>query len=330
MSKLSDELVIRGKRIKNRIVMPPLVCFSFKGDKGGMYGEQFVEHYTARAQGGTGLIIVQSTPVLGAAGQLNVWSHEQMKPLEKIAHNCHSYGAAVMIQLSCGDVNINELSAAQIHLIQDDCKAAAVRAQQAGFDGVEYHFAHGFTLCKFLDPRFNQRTDHYGGTLENRVRIITEILPQIREATGDHFIISVRMGGNIPDVPGATAVAKVLEQAGIDLLHVSFGMEMPTNTVPAGFKGSAVAFNGSEVKKQVHIPVIGVTEIFTAEQANFLIENGYLDFVAVGRGSFADENWANKVLAGQPVNQCRNCGGTSRKCLWFVDHTQCPARKNNG
>jgi NADPH2 dehydrogenase len=87
MSKLSDGLIIRGKNIKNRIVMPPMMCFSFKGDNGGMYGKQYVDHYTARAKGGTGLIIIQSTDVMGATKQAGVWSDGQIKPLQSIAEN---------------------------------------------------------------------------------------------------------------------------------------------------------------------------------------------------------------------------------------------------
>ncbi len=327
MSLLSDGIIIRGKKIKNRIVMPPMVCFSFRGDNGGTYGKQHIEHYTQRAKGGAGLIIIQATAVFGAAKELGVWSGEQMKPLEIIAENCHNYDAAVMIQLHCGDQNINALSADQIRDMQADCIAAAVRGKQAGFDGVEYHFAHGYTLCKFLDPVFNQRSDNYGGTLENRLRIFTEILPQIRQSVGVDFIISVRMGGNIPDTTGAIDVAKAFEAAGVDLLHISSGMERPAGEVPAGFNGSMIAYNGSEIKKKVNIPVITVSEIFTATTAKFLIENNYVDLVAIGRGMLADENWANNVLTGKTVNQCRNCGrGNVGNCSWFVDHTQCPAR----
>nr|WP_245755025.1 NADH:flavin oxidoreductase [Pelosinus propionicus] len=307
--------------------MPPMMCFSFKGDNGGMYGEQYVEHYAKRAKGGTGLIIVQATPVAGAAKQSGVWSDEQMNPLKKIAKRCHDYGSIVMMQLSCGDVDINELSVEQIRQMQSDCIAAAARAVQAGFDGLEYHFAHGYTLCRFLDPTFNKRNDNYGGSLENRVRFLTEIISQIRDAVGEDSIVSVRMGGNIPDLAGAIDIAKVFEELGIDLLHVSFGMKEPENDIPADFKCSTIVFNGSEIKRHVTIPVIAVSEIFTAEQASFLLENDYVDFAAVGRGIYADENWANKVLAKEPIQQCHNCGGSSRKCLWFTDHTKCPAKK---
>jgi 2,4-dienoyl-CoA reductase-like NADH-dependent reductase (Old Yellow Enzyme family) len=327
MSKLSDGLIIRGKNIKNRIVMPPMMCFSFKGDNGGMYGKQYVDHYTARAKGGTGLIIIQSTDVMGATKQAGVWSDGQMKPLQSIAENCHHYDSTVMIQLAFGSMDINDLSVTQLHDLQDDSVAAAKRSKDAGFDGVEFHFAHGFTLCKFLDPTHNKRTDNYGGTVENRVRFITEIIHQLREVTSENFIISARMGSNIPDVEGAIAVAKVLEKNGIDLLNISFGMEEPKNEVLADFKGNNIVYNGSKIKKNVNIPVIVVSEIFTGEQAQYLVEDGYADFVAIGRGMFTDENWANKVFAGEPINQCRNCGGNMRKCMWFFDHTKCPARK---
>jgi 2,4-dienoyl-CoA reductase-like NADH-dependent reductase (Old Yellow Enzyme family) len=327
MSHLSDEMVIRGKHIKNRIVMPPMVCFTFKGDNGGTYGIQHVEHYTQRAKGGAGLIIIQATPVLDASKKLGVWSDEQMKPLVVIAGNCHNYNAVVMMQLHCGDVNINELSIDQIHEMQTDCIAAAARVKQAGFDGVEYHFAHGFTLCKFLDPTYNQRSDQYGGALENRLRIFTEILPKIRQTVDKDFIVSVRMGGNIPDTAGAIEVARAFETAGVDLIHVSSGMKSPVNEVPRDFKGSIIAYNGSQIKRHVDVPVITVSEIFTGATAKFLVENNDADFVAIGRGMLADENWAHKVLADKPVNQCHNCGrGNTGKCLWFTDHTQCPAR----
>jgi NADPH2 dehydrogenase len=328
MSKLSDEITIRGKKIKNRIVMAPLVCFSFKGDNDGMYGKQHVDHYTKRAKGGTGLIIIQATPIWGAAKKHGVWSHKQMKPLETIAQNCHSYGSTVMMQLHCqGDVKTNELSAQEIHSMQADCVAGAISAKESGFDGVEFHRVHGFTLCKYFDSIFNQRIDSYGGSLENRVRVLTEIIPQTRETVGENFILSVHMGGNIPYLAGAIEVAKTLEGAGIDLLHISSGMKEPANALPVDFKCSTVAYNGSEIKKNVNLPVIAVQGIFNAEQAKLLVENDYVDLVAVGRGMFVDENWAMKVLADEPVNQCNNCGDHWTKCLWLVDHTKCPARK---
>ncbi|HWQ62465.1 MAG TPA: NADH:flavin oxidoreductase, partial [Negativicutes bacterium] len=163
MAKITDDIIIRGNHVKNRIVMPPMVTFTYRGDDGHYYGRQHVAHYTARAQGGAGLIIVQATLVTGAAAGTGMWTAGSLAALTEIAANCHAHGAAVMMQLACGDTDINALSAADIAAMQADMRQAAITACGLGFDGVEFHFGHGFTLCKFLDASFNKRTDRFNG-----------------------------------------------------------------------------------------------------------------------------------------------------------------------
>lgn len=323
MTKISDEIIIRDHHIKNRIVMPPMVTFSFHGDNGSYYGKQHIEHYTECAKGGTGLIIVQATNVSGAVQGTNLWTESNKDALRKIANNCHKYGAVVMIQLSCGDVDINILSSEQIYSMQQDMKKAAIIAYDIGFDGVEYHFAHGFTLCKFLDSKYNKREDLYGGSIENRTRILTEILPEIREDTGDRFIISVRMGEYLPQSKDGIEAARAFESAGIDLFHISFGMNPPKGDVPKDFQCSFITYSACRIKEAVNIPVIAVNEIRTEEQVRFLMGNDYVDLVSIGRGMLADYEFANHVINSEPVNKCFGC----KKCFWFVDHTKCPARK---
>jgi 2,4-dienoyl-CoA reductase-like NADH-dependent reductase (Old Yellow Enzyme family) len=150
MTKITDELVIRGNHIKNRIVMAPMVIFSFHGDNGSYYGKQHIEHYTKRAKGGTGLTIVQATSVFGALDSTGMWTTGDIAALKQIASSCHEYGATIMMQLHCGNMDINKLSATEIHSMQTNMGQTAIRACEISFDGVEYHFAHGFTLCKFL------------------------------------------------------------------------------------------------------------------------------------------------------------------------------------
>lgn len=324
MTKITDELVVRGNHIKNRIVMAPMVTFSFHGDNGSYYGKQHIEHYTERAKGGVGLIIVQATNVLGAANSTNMWSTDNSLVLRKIAANSHEYGARIMMQLSCGNVDINQLSAAELYAMQMDMKQAAISACEMGFDGVEYHFAHGFTLCKFLDVSYNQRTDQYGGDASNRIRILSELLPEIRSNTHEKFIISLRMGEYLPDSKDGIEVARTFEKVGIDLLHISFGMQSPIHSVPDGFQCSPMTYSGCKIKKAVGIPVIAVNEIRTGEQVRFLIENDYVDLTAIGRGMFTDSEFANHVMNNEPVNKCFGC----EKCFWFTDHTLCPARRN--
>ena len=321
MAKITDELVIRGNHIKNRIVMAPMVTFSFHGDNGSYYGKQHIEHYTKRAKGGAGLIIVQATSVFGAVDSTGMWSTDDITALKQIASNCHEYGATIMMQLHCGNMDINELSAAEIHSMQTNMKQAAIRACEIGFNGVEYHFAHGFTLCKFLDASYNRRTDQYGGDAINRTRILTEILPEIQNNTHKNFIVSVRMGEYLPESKDGIEVAKTFEKASIDLLHISFGMQPPTLPVPEGFICSPMTYSGCKIKKEVNIPVIAVNEIRTEEQVRFLIENDYVDFAAIGRGMLADPEFANHVINSEPVNTCSAC----KRCFWFTDDTLCPA-----
>jgi NADH:flavin oxidoreductases, Old Yellow Enzyme family len=324
MTKITDNLVVRGNLIKNRIVMAPMVTFSFHGDNGSYYGKQHIEHYTDRAKGAAGLIIVQSTKVFGAVNSTDIWSTDNVTALKQIVNNCHEYGSAIMIQLSCGDMDINQLSTDETYCMQMDMKQAAISACEIGFDGVEYHFAHGFTLCKFLDESYNNRTDQYGGNAENRARILTELLPEIRNNTHEKFIISVRMGEFSPRSQDGIEIAKVFEKAGVDMLHISFGMKPPTNTVPDDFKCSSTTYSGCKIKKEVNIPVIAVNEIRTEEQVRFLIENDYVDLVAIGKGMLTDPEFANHVIYGEPVNKCFGC----KNCSWFTDHTVCPARRN--
>lgn len=288
MVKITDELVIRGNYIKNRIVMPPMVTFSFHGDNGAYFGKQHVEHYTKRAKGGAGLIIVQATSVFGALDSTGMWTKGDIEALKQIVNNCHECGSMIMLQLSCWNLDINELSIADIHSMQMSMKQAALRACEIGFEGVEYHFAHGFTLCKFLDAFYNGRADQYGGDAINRTRILTEILPEIRKNTNENFIIGVRKGEYLPESKDGIEVAKIFEKAGIDLLHISFGMQPPVNPVPEGFICSAITYSGCKIKEEVSIPVIAVNEIRTEEQVRFLIENAYVDFAAIGRGMLAD------------------------------------------
>lgn len=321
--ELHDPLVIRGNTIKNRIVMEPMMTFSFHGDDGSFYGSQHLEHYTARARGGAGLIILQATAVSGAADATEKWTADNARVLRQIAQNCHEYGAIAMMQLSCGDLEINGLTIPDVRAMQRDMVEAAVTAFQLGFDGAEFHFAHGFTLCKFLDAAYNRRTDAYGGDVKRRAAILTQILREIRQKTGERFLLGVRMGEYQPESGDGIAAAKVFERAGIDLINVSFGMKPPAGPVPDGFPLSAVAFSGCQVRKEVRIPVIAVYEIRTAEQARYLVEQDLIDLVGIGRAMLTDPDFANHVLNNEPVNPCHGC----KDCRWFTDHTKCPGAR---
>ncbi len=151
---------------------------------------------------------------------------------------------------------------------------------------VELHGAHGYLIGQFMSPITNKRDDNYGGNLAKRSTFARQIIEMVKSSTGsDDFIIGYRMGGNEPKLDEGRKIAKILEDAGIDLLHVSSGIEGDTiPKPPQDFDYSWIVYCGTEIKKQVKIPVIVVYRIKTPQQGKYLIENNLADFVAVGRG----------------------------------------------
>jgi NADPH2 dehydrogenase len=189
-----------------------------------------------------------------------------------------------------------------------------LRAQKAGLDGVELHGAHGYLLTQFFSPVINKRTDAYGGKPANRVRFAGEIIQKIRQSAGNKFIIGCRLGCNEPGLNEGIEIAKELEAAGADVLHVSSGMgtifppdQNASLPVPADFKFSWLVYGGSEIKKHVKIAVIVVNGIRTPRQANSILEDGLADMAALGKGLLVDLEWANKARLEKKVAACLGC-----------------------
>ena len=347
-NRLFLPITIKGKNIRNRAVMPPMVCFGM-ADNDGFVTDKHVEHYKARAKGGTGLIIVEATCIQKdgrlSNDQLGIWSDEHIPGLSKIVQACHEHGAVVMIQIHHGGLKTptsvadipagpsidknkpsRELTIEGIENIKQNFLKAAFRAKEAGFDGIELHGAHGYLLNQFVSPVTNHRTDEYGGTLEKRMKLSLDIIRDIRQELGnENFIIGYRMGGNEPTLKDGIRIAKLLEEAGVDLLHVSAGIESPDIPLPqppSNFPFNWIVYCGTEIKKNVSIPVIVVNGIRTSSQAALIIENRLADFVAVGRGHLVDPAWANKAINKMESIPCLEC----KPCKWFKSGELCPGR----
>jgi NADPH2 dehydrogenase len=342
---LFTEILIKGKKIRNRIVLPPLVRFGWAGDN-GLVTDSHLNHYQKIAQGGCGLIILEAHAVNrdGRIGnsQLGIWADEYISGLARVVEVCHDNGAKVLVQIhhagfkTSGTVSQNPVSASdysngkvraraltldEIHQIEHDFIAAAMRAEQAGADGIEIHGAHGFLISQFISPLINQRNDEYGGVLENRTRFAAEIIEGIRSHANSDFITGYRMGGNEPTLDEGIEIARILETAGVDLLHVSAGIQGQLLPQPsAGFPYNWIVYCGVEIKKQVRIPVIVVNGIRTPEQADYLIKNQLADFTAIGKGQLADPRWANHVKEGSEIISCLECP----ECSWYTDGRKCP------
>ncbi len=262
-----DRLFTEGKigcvTLKNRLVMSPMGIGLANLD--GTPSEDMIAYYEARAIGGAGLIIPEITRVNDVHGpglmrQLSVTQDRHIEPLSRLAYAVHRHGSKIFIQLhhpgretvtallggapvvSASDIPCKYLQQPTRALSTDEVReligqfiSGALRVQKAGCDGVELHCAHGYLLQQFLSPYTNKRTDEYGGSFENRLRMVNEIIAGIRAACGPKFPIGVRLSvDEFLDKTGVTEdyihiqdgvkIAMALEASGIDFIDVSVGM----------------------------------------------------------------------------------------------------------
>ncbi len=214
------------------------------------------------------------------------------------------------------------LSLRQVKKLEQQFIDGAVRVQKSGADGVELHAAHGYLIQQFLSPYTNNRTDEYGGSLENRMRFLLNILKGIKAACGKDFPVSVRLTvdefyntigfeGRGIQLPEGVQMAKKLEEAGADLINVSCGNYETLNTLidTMNYAPGWRSYLVKAVKDAVNIPVAGVGVIRTPEQAEELLESGNQDFITLGRPLLADPYWVNKAKEGRAdsIRRCISC-----------------------
>lgn len=215
-----------------------------------------------------------------------------------------------------------ELSVNEIKRIICQFIEGAVRVKKAGCDGVELHAAHGYLIQQFLSPNTNKRTDQYGGSLENRMRFLLEIIDGIRSNCGKDFPIVVRLtvdemyseigqNGKGYNLEEGIKMAKILNDKGIDAIDVSsaaydtFNYWLEPTTFTPGWR----KYLASEVRKVVDIPVIAANLIRSPKQAEMQLEEGTQDFISLGRPLIADPHWPNKVKSGNEnlIKRCVCC-----------------------
>lgn len=349
MSRLFTSYQMKEHKINNRVVLPPMVCFGW-GNSEGYVSEMHIQHYERIAKAGTGIVIIEATCIDKdgrlSPDQLGIWDDKHIEGLKRLAGACKKHGAMTLIQIhhaglktpkSVIEISVSssdykeqdkiarELSETEIRDMQQKYVQAAIRAQEAGFDGIELHGAHGYLISQFMSPIINKRTDAYGGCIQNRMKFALEIVQQVKAAVNESFIIGYRMGGNEPTLENGIIIAKALEHAGVDILHVSAGIpseELPTP--PADFPYNWIVFCGTEIKKHLSIPVIAVNDIKTPERAVALLEKYKIDFAAIGKDHLSDPYWTKHAKENQEINKCLKCA----RCLWYSDGRKCPALKN--
>jgi len=337
MSVLFSGLKIRGISFRNRIVMSPMCMYSAPE---GFVTDWHMVHYASRAVGGAGLIILEATAVEErgriSSLDLGIYRDEHVEGLRKIVETCRKFGARVGIQLAHAGrkaedyppwerekVSVRgsrdaiapsslpfgknwrtpkEMTLEDIREVQGSYRSALRRAVDAGFDVVEIHAAHGYLIHEFLSPLTNKREDEYGGSFENRIRFLLEVVRIAREELPDSTPLFVRISA-VDYLEGgwtleeSLELSRLLKDEGVDLIDCSSGriaqeekfLEYPGHQVPFA----------ERIKGGAGVRTMAVGMIKTYEQAEDIVSNGRADLVAVGREFLRDPylplRWAKQA-----------------------------------
>jgi 2,4-dienoyl-CoA reductase-like NADH-dependent reductase (Old Yellow Enzyme family) len=323
MAGLFDSIVIKGLELKNRIVMAPMATNMATPE--GRITDRHIKHYTSRAKGGVGLIILEHTYVAVegklARNQTGLYDDSLIPDLKRLVDAIHEAGAKVIIQLTHagarttsettgsqplgpstvrlpdGTETPKALTAPEIKSVVTAFIESSRRAIEAGCDGVELHGAHGFLLNQFISPYTNQRNDEYGGSLVNRVRFAAEIIEGVNDILQGKPLF-YRLGADDMIEGGITPeegrkVAPLLEQAGVSVLDISGGLGVGDSF---GFTEQGFFVPLAEgIKSVVTVPVIGVGNITEPEFADKIVSEKRVDLVAIGRKLLADPNFPREA-----------------------------------
>jgi 2,4-dienoyl-CoA reductase-like NADH-dependent reductase (Old Yellow Enzyme family) len=338
---LFEVVKLGNTTLDNRLGVAPMTRISATPE--GVVTNQMISYYTSFARGGFGLIITEGTYIDNKYSQTyfdqpGIAFDEQAKAWKKIVDSVHHAGAKIFMQiqhsgaLSQGNSFVQETIAPtavqpkgeqlnfylgegsyptpreatkeEIKEVITSFVNAAKRAKSAGFDGIEIHGANGYLLDEFLTDYTNQRTDEYGGSTENRVRLLVEVSKAVRETVGHNFTIGIRISqGKVNDYThkwagkekDAEIIFGQLGQAGLDYIHVT------------EYKAWEPAFDSSEAslaalaKKYGKVSVIANGHLEDTEKAKEMVEKEEADVITLGKGALANHDWVNKVKTGEPL-----------------------------
>ena len=349
MSKLFSPLTIKEVTLKNRLVVSPMCQYS---STDGFGNDWHLVHYGSFAVGGAGLVITEATAVSPegriSPSDLGIWNDSHIDFLKRITAFIESQGSVAGIQLAHagrkashlpawkggitateqeggwipvgpsaiafkeGDLIPIALDKNGIDKVIADFKAGALRALKAGFKVVEIHAAHGYLINEFLSPISNKRTDEYGGTFENRIRILLEIVAAVKEVWPVGYPLFVRIsatdwvenGWNEDD---SVKLSRVLKAAGVDLMDCSSGANVSHAKIPVG--PLYQLFLAEKVKQEAGIATGAVGMIRTAQEAARIIEEGKADLVFMAREFLRNANF--------PIKAAKELGVEVKKPLQY-------------
>jgi 2,4-dienoyl-CoA reductase-like NADH-dependent reductase (Old Yellow Enzyme family) len=341
---LFDELQIRDVLLRNRIVVSPMCQYS---STDGFASDWHLVHLGSRAVGGASLIFTEACAVTPegriSPQDLGIWKDEHIAPLARITSFLRGQGTVPGIQLAHAgrkastpppwqhggfipeskggwkpvapsDIRFADnyalptaLDEAGIQAVIQSFAAAAARALQAGFEVVEIHSAHGYLLHEFLSPLANLRLDSYGGSFENRTRLLREVVTAVRRVWPEKFPLFVRISATdwVPggwDIDQSVALAELLGPLGVDLIDCSSGGIVPGAQIPLG-PGYQVPF-AYTIRQQTGILTGAVGMITSAAQADAILGEGKADVVILAREFLRNPYWPLSVARelGFPVS----------------------------
>lgn len=319
MTSLFDPLpMLRGPALKNRFVLAPLTNLQSHPD--GVLSDDEYRWLTMRAEGGHALTMTCAASVqaigVGFPGQLGVHDDKHLPGLTRLAEGIKKHNSVAVVQLHHAGMRTPKaliggqapvgasddektgaraLTLDEVERARDDFISAAKRAERAGFDGVELHGAHGYLLCQFLSAEINKRTDKYGGSAENRARLLLETLDGVRAACRSDFNVGVRLsperfGMNLMEI--VSLAQKLLREANIDYLDMSL-WDAFKEPAEEAYRGRSLLSYFTELERgDVRLGAAG--KIMSGADCTQMINDG-LDFVVVGRASILHHDYPLQV-----------------------------------
>jgi len=342
MKKILEPFAINGMALRNRMVISAMGTVYF--DENGLVTDRYLSYIKERALGGWGLIITEICRVSAEAGHVKglpgIYSEEQIENHKRVTQTVHEACGKIAMQiyhagwrapsrvtgvLPMGPSPIpagdrfempREMSVEDIKTVIEQFSDAALNAKNAGYDGVELHCGHGYLLGTFLSGTSNKRGDEYGGTIENRARIVLEIIQRVREKVGRDYPLWCKLSvheyidGGL-ELSDSQVFARMFEKAGVDAIHCSQGNHLSNYaTIPPSITARGHYLpNAAAIKQAVSVPVIAVGRINDPLVGEMALASGQCDLVAMARASLADPCLPRKLAEGRrdEINRCIGC-----------------------
>lgn len=349
MKRPFDKNVLKGIELKNRFIRSAI--WEGLATDDGFVTDELVNFYKELASGGVGTIITGYSNVeeydKPAPRMMGVWNDKFIDGLKRIADEVHTKNTKILLQIAVGgsqgkgggarivgpsrhthpilNQDAEELTIEEIISLENKFAEAAIRAKKAGFDGVQIHGAHGYLLSQFMNPVFNKRDDIYGGSIENRARIVFETYGKIRKAVGDDYLVAIKINCEDFMIGGATQeemlwVCEELSKRGIDLIEVSGGSVVSRDNMgvirtkirtiedEAYFEEFA-----TKLSNLIDTPVSIVGGIRSFEKVEALLRDTNIQYISLARPLLCEpnliNNWEKENIEKAFCKSCNGCLG---------------------